>query len=150
MIFVCNKCGQPMKYKEQGSPEQGSVNITFEGPCEEKCAFTMVTNPAETQMIGALGVKIGGKPLPQEIRPGVPLERVDKEDDAGHTSANSLMAEGGITWSEAAQERMGRVPIFIRGMVKISYEKYARDLGLSLITPETMDEAREALGMQGM
>lgn len=149
MIFVCNECGKPMTYVEQANPEQGSLNIVFQGPCERRCAFTMVTNPAETQMIGALGVKIGGKPLPEDYIAGAPLERLDNPEAGRHTAPD---ASGGspVEWSEDAQKRMNKVPGFIRGMVKISYEKYARDHGITLMTPELMDQAREALGMQGM
>lgn len=150
MIFVCNQCGQPMKFREQTDPQEGSVNVVFEGPCEKKCAFTMVTNPAETQMISALGVKIGGKPLPEEYAAGSALKGLDNQYDAGHTSATPAGSEGAVAWSDDALHRLDRVPGFIRGMVKISYEKYARDQGIALMTPEKMDEAREALGMQGM
>lgn len=138
-----------MTYTEQENPEPGSMNITFKGPCERECAFTMVTNPAETQMIGALGVKIGGKPLPQEVMAGAAFEKVDNSVQESHT-APEFSGTGSIEWSEEAQKRMAKIPSFIRGMVKISYEKYAKDNEITLMTPDLMDQAREALGMQGM
>lgn len=138
-----------MVYQEQESTEPGSVNITFKGPCDKGCAFTMVTNPAETQMIGALGVKIGGKPLPEEYSAGAALDKVDNTVPERHTAAD-LTDGTTIQWSEDAIKRMNRIPSFIRGMVRISYEKHAKDQGISLITPEFMDQARVALGMQGM
>jgi len=53
-------------------------------------------------------------------------------------------------WSRDAQERLARVPGFVRGMVKKIYADYARERGIAEITPAVMDTARAELGLEGM
>jgi hypothetical protein len=48
-----------------------------------------------------------------------------------------------LTWSTAARERLQRLPSFARGMVAKGVERYAREHGLTLITPEVMQAVRE-------
>jgi len=48
-----------------------------------------------------------------------------------------------LTWSEAAQARLKRLPSFARGMVAKSVERYASEHGLSVITPDIMQAVRE-------
>jgi hypothetical protein len=53
-------------------------------------------------------------------------------------------------WSAEGVERLGRVPSFVRGMVKKIYTEYAVDHGIGEITPDVMDRARQDLGLEGM
>jgi hypothetical protein len=55
-----------------------------------------------------------------------------------------------VRWSDAAVERLGVVPSFVRGMVKRIYSDYAKERGIREITPEIMDRARTDLGLEGM
>ena len=48
-----------------------------------------------------------------------------------------------LTWSAAAQDRLQRLPSFARGMVAKGVERYAREHGVTLITPDTMQTVRE-------
>ena len=48
------------------------------------------------------------------------------------------------------RHRLGRVPSFVRGMVKRIYTDYAVQHGIVEITPGVMDRAREELGLEGM
>jgi radical SAM protein with 4Fe4S-binding SPASM domain len=48
-----------------------------------------------------------------------------------------------LSWSEAAQARLKRLPSFARGMVAKSVERYATGNGLSVITPDVMQAVRE-------
>src|SRR5438094_291206 len=59
-------------------------------------------------------------------------------------------AGSGPSWSMEAQERLARVPGFVRGMVKRIYLDYAKDRGIAEITPAVMDTARSELGLEGM
>ena len=47
-----------------------------------------------------------------------------------------------LPWSEDAKKRLGKVPSFGKGMVIKRVEKYAREKGLSAITPDIMKEAK--------
>ena len=48
-----------------------------------------------------------------------------------------------LVWSEAAQARLKRLPSFARGMVAKGVERYAKENGLSVITPDVMQTVRE-------
>ncbi|HXI10360.1 MAG TPA: PCP reductase family protein, partial [Thermodesulfobacteriota bacterium] len=45
-----------------------------------------------------------------------------------------------------AKERLGRVPVFLRGMVKKGVERYAAASGIRVITPDVMSELRKRAG----
>ena len=52
-----------------------------------------------------------------------------------------------LTWTAEAEEKLKKVPVFVRHMVKGMLESYARENGVTEITPEMMDEARSKSGM---
>ena len=49
-----------------------------------------------------------------------------------------------------ARGRLEKVPSFARGLVKRIYTDYARERGIEMITPVTMDQARADLGLEDM
>jgi hypothetical protein len=59
-------------------------------------------------------------------------------------------AGDGPVWSEAAERRLAAAPVFVQGMVRRLYGDWARERGIKEITPQVMNEARDALGMTGM
>jgi radical SAM protein with 4Fe4S-binding SPASM domain len=50
-----------------------------------------------------------------------------------------------LAWTSAAQERIRRVPSFVRGVVVKRVEDYARRQGLTQVTPELLSEIRSAM-----
>jgi radical SAM protein with 4Fe4S-binding SPASM domain len=50
-----------------------------------------------------------------------------------------------LVWSAAAQERVRRIPSFVRGVVMQRVEQYAARLGRREITPELLGEIRSAM-----
>ncbi len=48
-----------------------------------------------------------------------------------------------MTWTKEAEERLGRLPFFLRGMIKGNVEKYAEEHGILTITSELLDELRK-------
>jgi len=63
MKFVCMKCESFMAFEKVQTPGEQSLGVTFACPtCNAKVA--MVTNPGETSMVQALGVKLGGRTAP--------------------------------------------------------------------------------------
>jgi AdoMet-dependent heme synthase len=50
-----------------------------------------------------------------------------------------------LTWSAAAQQRLDRIPSFVRGVVAKRVEDWARERGLREITPELLGEIRNAM-----
>src|ERR1041385_2151093 len=135
-----------MAFEERGLPGDGTLAATFKCPqCGRVVA--MLTNPYETQLVASLGVKIGGTTIGEQ-----PLEMVrgmvaTGKDDAFVESAGPA---GAPVWSSEAEERLARVPGFVRGMVKRIYADYARERGIQEITPALMDTARTELGLEGM
>lgn len=140
MKFLCVECDQQMAFAERQLPGDGTLAATFKCP---KCGrvVAMLTNPMETQLVSSLGVEIGGRTVPPE-----PLEMVR----ANVMTAGRPDGPTAPAWSVEAQERLGRVPSFVRGMVKKIYADYARERGIVEITPAIMDTARTELGLEGM
>ena len=60
MNFVCLNCETYMNLEKVEKPEEGSLGVFFACPsCEAK--FSMVTNAGETNMMNALGLKLGAR-----------------------------------------------------------------------------------------
>jgi hypothetical protein len=145
--FLCVDCDRQMAFEERRLPGDGTLAATFKCP---RCGRTvaMLTNPMETQLVSSLGVEIGGRTVPAQ-----PLETVRKMVATGRADAfddGVGSQESGTRWSREAQERLARVPNFVRGMVKKIYADYAKERGIGEITPAVMDRARAELGLEGM
>lgn len=159
MKFLCLDCDEQMQFAERQQPGDGTFAASFRCP---RCgrAVALLANPMETQLVGSLGVKIGGRTLdtqPLEMARGAIRGRDDAFTDEGMGDEEPAPSEargrgtGPIpTWTADAQERLDRVPGFVRGMVKRIYADYARDRGIGAITPDVMDRARVDLGLEGM
>lgn len=148
MKFLCIECDRQMEFTERRQPGDGTFAAAFTCPaCGRSVA--LLANPMESGLVGALGVKIGGQELdhqPFETVRGAIRGRDDAFEDSDPARTRSRVPD----WSPAAQERLTRVPAFVRGMVKRIYSDYARDRGIVEITPELMDRARSDLGLEGM
>ena len=140
MKFLCVECDQQMAFGERELPGDGTLAATFKCP---KCGrvVAMLTNPMETQLVSSLGVEIGGRTVPAE-----PFEMINNMVTTGRPDGQTAFP----SWSVDAQERLARVPSFVRGMVKKIYADYARERGITEITPAVMDTARAELGLEGM
>src|SRR5438046_6820931 len=122
MKFLCVECDRQMAFEERRLPGDGTLAAAFKCPgCGRVVA--LLTNPMETQLVASLGVKIGGttitaQPL-ETVRGMVTTGRDDAfEDENGETGKG----QGALTaWSREAQERLARVPGFVRGMGTRSY-----------------------------
>jgi hypothetical protein len=148
MKFLCIDCDEQMQFDERQQPGDGTFAAAF--TCR-RCGrrIAMLANPMETQLVESLGVKIGGRtlePEPMEIVRGALVAR------EGAFVTEPLVSDGRLRpqFSDASQERLARVPNFVRGMVKRLYTEYAVERGISEITPEVMDRARTELGLEGM
>ena len=128
MKFLCLKCEGHLNYEGQEDME-GSLGIIFKcSGCGYRMA--MVTNPAETQLVYSMGIRIGSGSSEH-----APLELTRTTLDEGKMS--------GIEWTEEAERRLENIPPFARPMAKTGIEKLAREKGYKKITAEIMDEARE-------
>ena len=148
MKFLCINCDRQMVFEERQLPGDGTLAAAFRCPECGRCV-AILTNPMETQLVASLGVKIGGRAVPAQ-----PMETVRGMVVTGRDNAfaedGKRETGNGPTWTAEAQERLARVPGFVRGMVKRIYGDYARDHGIAEITPTVMDTARSELGLEGM
>jgi hypothetical protein len=145
--FLCIDCDEQMRFEERQQPGDGTFAAAFECPrCGRRIA--MLANPMETQLVESLGVKIGGRTLEPE-----PMEMVRGSVVAREGAFVEEASAGPSTrprFTDASQERLARVPSFVRGMVKRIYTEYAVERGIPEITPDVMDRARTELGLEGM
>ena len=157
MKFLCVECDVAMEFSERREPGDGTFAASFTCPrCGRRVA--MLANPMETQLVGALGVKIGGKELeapPLELVRSKMLGKDDAFVDQPSNTENREPRTGNVArvkprWSPEAGSRLDRVPNFVRGMVKKIYADYAAERGIAEITPAVMDRARAELGLEGM
>jgi len=147
MKFLCIECDAQMQFEERQLPGDGTFAAAFRCPACKR-SIALLANPMETQLVGSLGVKIGGRTLDEE-----PMELVRStvigRDDA-FEDIQPVHASNRPRWTGEARERLERVPSFVRGMVKKIYSDYAAEHGIAEITPEVMDVARTDLGLEGM
>lgn len=166
MKFLCVECDEQMIFEQRQLPGDGTLAAAFRCPgCGRIVA--MLTNPMETQLVSSLGIKIGGREVPEQplelvrsnVTGGRPEAFEDEPPDAippRPPEADTAPGSGatapapGVVWSLAAVERLEGVPRFVRGMVKRIYTDYAKENGIHQITPEVMDRARSDLGLEGM
>lgn len=147
MKFLCIDCDVQMQFEERQVPGDGTFAAAFRCPTCNR-AIALLANPMETQLVGSLGVKIGGRTLdeqPMELVRSTVIGRDDAFEDSLPAQTSNRPR-----WSPDARERLERVPNFVRGMVKKIYSDYAAERGISEITPEVMDVARTDLGLEGM
>lgn len=159
MKFLCVDCDRVMDFAERQLPGDGTMAAVFRcDRCEREVA--MLTNPMETRLVSGLGVKVGGRTVPDQpmelVRSTVAEGREDAFTD-GEAADGPAVAPAGppprpgsVAWSPQARERLQSVPSFVRGMVKRIYTEWAWEQGIVEMTPETMDRARAELGMEGM
>ena len=144
MKFLCLKCDEVMAFAERQLPGDGTLAAVFTcAACGHEMA--MLTNPMETQLVSSLGVKIGGRAVPEQ-----PLEHTRSSLAETRAEVFAEVDGGPLRWDDEATERLARVPSFVRGMVKRIYADYARDHGIAVMTPAVMDRARADLGLEGM
>lgn len=156
MKFLCVSCDEQMDFSERQTPGDGTLAAVFDCP---RCgrAVAMLTNPMETQLVSSLGVKIGGRAVPEQpmesTRTGIEAGRDDafiESQEPPSPAGDGSPAEVRVEWSEAAAQRLSRVPSFVRGMVRRIYTDWAKERGIREITPAVMDRARSDLGLEGM
>ncbi len=136
MKFLCVPCDKPMRL-EGRSGERDSIALTYACPdCGYE--FAMLTNPMETQLVGSLGVKLGGEDAAGESK--CPFTGMVRELDQPPAA--------GLGWTAEAEQRIAALPEFVRPMVRSGIEKFARDKGYGRVDERVLDEARGAFGME--
>lgn len=146
MKFLCVPCDRPLALEETRGPDRGSMTLVYACP---DCGYeiAMLTNPHETQVVGSLGVTVGpagragtGTGAAGSKCPFTGM--VQERERAAATEPSRQPSPAGLDWTDEARERMERLPEFVRPMVAMGIERYARDRGYSLVDARVLDEAR--------
>ncbi len=156
MKFLCIACDEVMTFAERQIPGDGTLAAVFRCPaCGREIA--MLTNPMETQLVSSLGIRIGGRSVPEQplelTRASLAETRAEVFAETGEAEAPDpaeARPASSVRWDDEAVERLARVPTFVRGMVKRIYADWAKEHGIAVITPSIMDRARSELGLEGM
>ena len=149
MKFLCLDCDAQMTFEDRQQPGDGTFAASFACPrCGRRVA--MLANPMETQLVSTLGVEIGGRTLDEQPLEFTRSALAGRDDAFVEDAPLATRHSPRPTWSRDAEERLARVPGFVRGMVKKIYSDYARERSIVEITPAVMDRAREELGLEGM
>ena len=111
----------------------------LEGKCG-RCEYQRVCGGCRARAFAADGNYLG----PDPSCTYEPSGRVPVVEPAGPATYGST-AQPELIWSAAAEERIKRIPSFVRGVVVKRLEDYARRRGLDEITPELMSEVRRSM-----
>ena len=105
MKFLCVECDRQMAFDERAVPGDGTMAAVFKCPaCGRKTA--MLANPMETQLVSSLGVKVGGRTVPNENFEGIRAGVAEARDEA--LPAPPLTNPGPVRWNVDAVERLGQ------------------------------------------
>lgn len=144
MKFLCVPCDQAMKLIETRPPDRGSLTIVYS--CDA-CGYemAMLTNAYETQMVQSLGVRIG--PAGAADKPAGAAACPFAASLGEKTAAAPAGVAAGVAWTAAAEERLTRIPEFVRPMARSGIESFARERGYAAVDEQVMEEARQHFGM---
>lgn len=98
------------------------------GKCAD-CEFNDVCGGCRARSLASTGNLMGDDPWCEAKPSGAVKPKVQKP-----------------LWTDDARKRLDNIPVFLRGMVKIGVERYARHKGMKKITPEIMMEMRRRSG----
>jgi hypothetical protein len=140
MKFLCVPCDEPMRLDATTPRGDGSITLVYACPA---CGyeFAMLTNAHETQVVGSLGVKLGGS---AGTGSKCPFTGVVRELGGGEAVAELGPSVG---WTAGAEARLAGMPDFVRPMVQVGLERYARTRGRDTIDEQLMDEIGSRMGI---
>ena len=138
MKFLCVSCDEQMKLETTESDPRGSLSILYGCPtCGTR--VSMMTNPAETQVVSSMGVKIGASKEADSLS-NCPFGDVVRE-------MGVETSESGVGWTREALDRLENIPDFVRPMARQGIEHYAKSKGYQEVDEAVLEEARGQFGM---
>ncbi len=144
MKFLCIPCDEQMETQTDGIMPDESKNLAMKFKCK-KCGhmIAMLTNKFETEFVSKLGVEMGGTSAEGKA----PLSVVGTQLAQAKQELNKGNPEDNLIWTEEAQQRIKKVPFFVRNMAKKTVINFALEKGVTTIDAKLMDEVREKVGM---
>lgn len=107
-------------------------NPKYNGRCSE-CEYNDICGGCRARSLASSGDIMGEDPW---------CEYEPKGKDAARPPAAGFSPE----WTTEAEERLAKVPGFLRSMVRKGVERYAKAKGMREITPEVMSELKKRTG----
>ncbi len=77
---------------------------------------------------------------------GPPANTLRGADGGGAAGSPTSVLDGTVTWAEDAEKELKKIPFFVRGKARRNTESFARDRGSSVITLETLYDAKAHFG----
>jgi light-independent protochlorophyllide reductase subunit B len=129
----------------------------FDVPCVVISPPTHIENHllGYTPMLGFEGANYLADRVYTSAKLGLEKHLIDMFGDAGldydapvgdAPGESFPVAVGELTWTPDAEKLLGKVPFFVRRVVRKRTENYAIEHGYSQITADVLQEARETLG----
>ncbi len=121
-------------------------NPQLKGKCK-KCAFRLLCGGCRARAYAGQNDYLGEDPwCDYRLQGGTVIKSptFDTKADAAESATPMPL------WTEEAEERLKRVPSFVRNMVRGAIARYAAEHKCREITPQLMDEVRQKAGMGGM
>lgn len=143
MKFLCVPCDEQMETQTEGIMPQENKNLAMKFKCK-KCGHTiaMLTNQFETEFVSKLGVEMGGA-----SESSSPMTMVGSSLAQAKKELSKSKPDDNMVWTDEAQERIKKVPFFVRNMAKKTVINFALEKGVKVIDGKLMDEVREKVGM---
>jgi radical SAM protein with 4Fe4S-binding SPASM domain len=125
-------------------------NPDLKGKCRD-CSYRKLCGGCRARAFAACGDYLAEDPWCSHIpQKGTVIEPPSFNGAFRDTSTAEASAGTAPFWSREAEERLKRVPSFVRGMVRRAVERYARENDRREITPAVMEEVKQRSGMGGM
>jgi radical SAM protein with 4Fe4S-binding SPASM domain len=102
----------------------------YEGRCKD-CEYNDICGGCRARALAAKSDIMGEDPW------------CEYEPDGEAPSIPPKAEPSDIVWTKEAEERLVKVPRFLRGMVRRGAEMYAKKKGLAQVTPDVMSELRK-------
>ena len=144
MKFLCIPCDVKMETQTEGIMPEENANLAMKFKCK-KCghSIAMLTNKFETEFVSKLGVEMGGS---TDVSTS-PMATVSSSLAQAKEELKNTNPEDDLIWTEEAEQRIKKVPFFVRGMAKKTVINYAMENGITTIDAKVMDQVREKVGM---
>ena len=118
----------------------------LKGKCRE-CEFRLLCGGCRARAYAKYADYLGEDPWCDYIPQG---DTMIKSPVLGEDMNTEKRRDPAPLWTAEAEERLKRVPSFVRNMVRMSIERYAMEHNVREITPVLMEEVKQKSGMGGM
>jgi AdoMet-dependent heme synthase len=118
----------------------------LKGKCKE-CTFSLLCGGCRARAYAVHKDYLDADPWCDHIPRGGNVIKPPLFDRDSNSETNKAAKP---LWTEEAEERLQKVPSFVRNMVRSAVEQYAIERKQSVITPGIMDEVKQKSGMGGM